>query len=111
MTKGEAIALAAMKKEHKSLAKKAALAKDKTGACLNAISTIINIRIQANDVLKSGKNNDEQMRLISILASKEKAALKVGKLSLTKLMDEEHELEFASNDLEREILNYEYYHK
>lgn len=110
MTNGEKIALAAMKKELKSLSKRAALAKSKTDACVNAASTIINIRKEANDILQSEKPHDEQMKLISVLADKEKAAFKVGKLDMVKLMDKEHELKFAHDSLQSEISNIEYGH-
>lgn len=111
MTNGETIALAAMKKELKSLSRRATLAKEKTDACVNAASTIMNIRKEANDILQSEKPHDEQMKLISVLADKEKAALKVGKLNMVKLMDKEHELRFACDDLQREVSMFEFRHQ
>jgi hypothetical protein len=110
MTRGEEIALNAMKKEHKSLSRRADLAKNKTTECINAASTILKIRMEASEILKSDKSHDEQMKLINVLANKEKSAFKAGKLNMVKLMDKEHELMFACDDLQREISMIEFRH-
>jgi len=111
MTNGEEIALSAMKKELKSLLRRATLATKRTDDCANAASTIMKIRKEASDILQSEKSHDEQMKLISVLADKEKAAFKVGKLNMMKLIDKEHELKFACEDLQREIATVEFRHK
>jgi len=110
MTRGEEIALNAMKKELKSLSKRAALAKNKTESCMSAASTIINCRKEASEILKSEKSFDEQMKLIGVLADKEKAAFKASKQDLIKLMDKENELRFACDDLQGEISRIEFRH-
>ena len=111
MTNGEEIALSAMKKELKSLSRRATLAKNKTDACVNAASTIMKCRVEASDILNSDKPHDEQMKLIAILADKEKAAFKAGKLNMVKLMDKEHELKFNHDSLQSEISQIEFRHR
>ena len=111
MTRGEEIALAAMKKEHKSLSSRAAAAKNKTEECMNAATTIIKIRQEANEILQGDHSHIEIAKLIEPLAKREKAALKAGKQNFVKLMDKEHELMFACDALQQEISNIEYRHK
>ena len=108
MTKGEEIGLLAMKKELKSLLKKVTAAKSKTELCMNAASTICQCRIDANKILQSKMTNAEQMKLISVLADREKAAFKIGKLNLLKLMDKEHALMHDRDSLQHEISTLEF---
>ena len=108
MTKGEEIALSAMKKELKSLAKKRDAAKNKVESCMGAASVICQCRIDAGEIIRSKKPHAEQMKLISALAEKEKAAFKLAKLSLVKLMDKEHELMFDHDSLQHEVSTLEF---
>lgn len=111
MTNGERIALTAMKKEHKLLSRRAENAKKKTEECMNAATTIIKIRQEANEILQGDHSHVEIAKLIEPLAKLEKAALKAGKKNLVKLMDKEHQLRFACDELQQEISNIEYRHK
>lgn len=111
MTHGEEIALSAMKKELKSLSRRVASAKSKSDSCINAGSVIIKCRVEANEILKNEQSFDEQMKLIAVLADKEKAAIKMSKLNLVKLFDKETDLKISRDELQREINNIEYRHK
>tara|TARA_R110000850_G_scaffold276834_2_gene420517 strand:- start:47 stop:397 length:351 start_codon:yes stop_codon:yes gene_type:complete len=108
MTKGEGIALSAMKKELKSLSKRHLTAKNKTESCMGAASVICQCRIDANEIIRSKKPHDEQMKLISVLADKEKAAFKISRLDLLKLMDKETSLMIEHDSLQHEISTLEF---
>lgn len=111
MTRGEEIALVAMKKEHKLLSRRAENAKNKTEECMSAATTIIKIRQEASKILQGEHSHAEIAKLIEPLAKREKAALKAGKQNFVKLMDKEHKLRFSCDDLQREISNVEYRHR
>ena len=108
ITNGEKIALAAMKKEYKSLTRKLVTAKKKTQDCIGAASKIMEARLAASEILKGNHSHSELSKLIEPLAKQEKEAIKAGKQNLIKLMDREHELEFAVSDLATEISRIEF---
>jgi len=108
MTRGEEIALSAMKKEHSRLSKIADKAKKECDEACSIGSEMIAIHEEFVKIVKSGETGKEVVDKLSSLQKRKERAEKIMKKDIVKLSDKQCQAEIEREALYAEICSKEW---
>ena len=103
MRTGEELTLIAMKKEFKSLSRKAGRAKKSTDEYMEIGSELLAIHNEFAEIVKSGEHGKGVIKKLDALKVRSGHAEKIRKKDLIKLLDKQSEAEIARDALGSEI--------
>lgn len=108
MSRGEDLALAAMKKEFATLSRKADKAKREADECTNIGTELFAIHQEFAAIVKSGETPKAMIANLNALKKRSERAEKIRKKDLLKLFDKEHKAAMDRDAMAGEIQGVEF---
>jgi len=111
MTRGEELALKAMKKEYERLRRVAAKAKEEADEATHIGTELLSIHNELVEIVNSGETGEIILARLAALEKRRDRAEKIRSKNLRKLFDKEMKAEMDRDALGQEISMYEFRHK